>query len=29
MQMLSSYKNQPIDFQCKSIDWFLRGDEIG
>ena len=24
-----SYKNQSIDLQCKSIDWFLYEENIG
>ena len=27
--MFSSYKNQSIDLQCKSINWFLYEENIG
>ena len=26
--MLTTYRNQPIDLQSKSIDWFLYDDNI-
>ena len=29
MPVLSSYKNQSIDLQSKSIDWFLYKDNTG
>ena len=29
MPVLPSYRNQPIDLLCKSIDWFLYEGNIG